>query len=276
MQNVKAVSVFESKELHLYHHLFIKENEVFQEDLNYFIEVPCVTSNQPIYNLCNVVFPGRTNTAFVLIPGPSSYYWYPSEQSLSLPLKFGKKYTKEPVGCGSPCNYGNEDQYCIYYVLTNSYECSWDGGPLDPCATDQMILVLGNQSIASNFNPANIRSFRDSFLVNSTMGQRYITSYYYMSEILVDNISFDLALKTAQTMPTVNRIMSLLMQPNGHLNDIVVTASDVADIEDLLDEFYALSSDTEYLSMIDAMRDDLDDFTGLTLSQVLALISNHQ
>lgn len=131
---------------------------------------------------------------------------------------------------------------------------------------------MSTDSINIAFDTQLDYDFRDDFLINSEKGQKYIDYYYTIGSYITGEISLPLALKTARTLALFNNVMEIMMDPNAPTNQIVIDSTLKSKLESLIEDYKELSTDQDYIDILDEILSDLDDYSGKTRTEILSMM----
>ena len=115
---------------------------------------------------------------------------------------------------------------------------------------------------------------RDSFLINSTMGQWYITYYYELSRIAVENNMINASTYLDYLQFGVDLLAVINKIRNGDPTNIPVDEDMKSKAEMFLADFRSHTTDTLIIQYLDNIQGDLDYFTGKDAAHILSIIEN--
>jgi hypothetical protein len=276
-------SIFYVKNNKIYHSFYKRTGLVFTEISQLSLEVNSIQFEQLNFIINNVV-PNELNQ-------PRSYILLRNEEikiqkldhprnvfSLHMPFlqqEYSNFSTKDVGGgggkkCTSPCS-NMDDAVCVSDPYDGQLKC--DAGI---CTIDNQISILKNHSqsvsppdLYSSFNTNLLHDFRDVFLSKYISGQKYISYYYSIGSYIRDDIPLSLCISTALFFLNHNSDIEKLLNPNDHMNEILINTTFANDINNLISSYESLSSDSYYLQMFEELRTDVNHYQGKTIQEIL-------
>jgi hypothetical protein len=156
------------------------------------------------------------------------------------------------------CNFSNDD--CVSMIDEDGYEV---------CPAKTLNSLSNNNNFDYIIDLDLAYKIRDSFLMKSELGQKYHTYYYHLGKVAYDNNMINI--NTIDNFyhfysQTINAIDIIY---NGNQNSIPFSNSYKIEVLNLINNYrsYQLNNDTKLI--LDNIETDINEFTGLTKSQVL-------
>ena len=304
--NVNGFSIFVLENGNLKHKLFTKDITGYREQKDFAIDANIISTSNLAFILFNILPSDFKSQSYVFIKNETlmgsvkltsnkdgfglkkavyGMNWYKVNKKYLLHKKnILAKAPTQPVGGGGPqiqgcgpekgCENGGPLQLCIGNAFGH-YTCDIPDPGTCPLSNAQIIIVnngaLTTEELLTDFNYDLSYNFRDNFLVPSYLGFKYAEDYYAIGRVVGSSFSLSTSLKMAYALPSIYIAVNKLMSPIGHEGDILVPVGFAADLHSIIDDFKALSSDSDYQAILSDLENDLDYFTGKTVSEILAL-----
>lgn len=297
--NIQAISLFRYENKNIRHYLYINNNNRFLEDENYQILANRLSSSYPGFIFNNVIpFNNRAGGYLYFLNSEllKSLDLISAEDGFQLKkavlamqrgnLATLKSYGKAPNppgggtggpptsdGCGTDpgCEHGSPWNACSDAPYSPTIQCR-DG----VCGFNESYTIIVNNNglepaeLLNSFNATLAYSFRDDFLISSNLGYKYGQYFYAISNIANGHISFDHAMDVASTLPEFYVVIDKLMNPSGHETDILISQTYADELQNLINICKSYSTNSDYQMILADLENDLEYFTGLTVSEVLS------
>lgn len=170
----------------------------------------------------------------------------------------GANYCK---GCGTSSN--------------NTFHCQGrDCIPNDDCSETEALSYVSDITTQQLNDKNAMYVLRDSFLINSTMGQWYITYYYELSRIAIENNMINASTYLDYLQFGVDLLAAINKIRNGDPTNIPVDEDMKSKAEMFLADFRFHTTDTLIIQYLDNIQGDLDYFTGKDAAHILSIIEN--
>jgi hypothetical protein len=279
--NVIGFSYFLISDNRMYHYLYEKVNQSYKVVSPLSFEVGRIFFKQMDFIVLNVLqsYSGLIKSYVLFIEEGTSI---PNQNQsknkflLLLPI-LERQYikTKTYVGYGGycppsfPCPGPLDDASCMVDPNTGIGSClpgcgfSAESGNLQ----DNDTIVPTN--LYQAFDSQLLHNFRDNFMMNSSLGQKYIEYYYALSGYLGDDIPLSLSIQTAWFLYYHNSDIAHLLDTTNHSNDVIINDNFSEALCSLIQGYRSLSTDTTYIHMIDEIQSNVENLQGKTIRQIL-------
>ncbi len=257
------------------HRLYIKDNSNYKESVKDFAEVDAIYTNQLLYFLENSFsIPTFSKKSFISVKNVDIMKDVPTTKRNLLFLKQQYNYyksfmktTKAPEPCGPGCS----GMRGICVATPTGYICKFPFEEI--CPTEGEITRLKNDTTVLDtlykaYDTTLLHNFRDNFLSNYSVGQKYINYYYSLAEFLVDNIPLSLSIETAEATFKVNNCIEKLMNPTTYGNSIVIDETFANELITLFNKYKSMDSDLDYKMALDDLIYDVTRFKGLSVNEI--------
>ena len=150
-----------------------------------------------------------------------------------------------PMLCNSYCSTYGSFGNCKF----SSGEC--EGGICGRQATKDKANELEEFALdvivnAFDVNEDEAYDFRDDFLMDKQLGQKYISYYYAISDfILTEDLDLSLVTKIIDGMPSVDLAIAKLLSTNSE-NEIIIDNQFKSDIDEILDILKSKSTNNDF------------------------------
>lgn len=182
----------------------------------------------------------------------SGLNWYESSSSVNC--------LANVEGC-----YYREDYVCVVNNPTNPYpngQCNYYAAG-DDCIEQQRQV----DPIRDSLDDDKYYTFRDTFLLDSFFGLKYINFYYALSNHFKEvSIPSSLLYDTASVLFIVHEKIDMLVNEES---GVLLTESENEKLTSLLISYKSLSSNIDYLAILDEIIADLDKMEGMTIEEFL-------
>ena len=179
---------------------------------------------------------------------------------------FGRKRNCGP-GCvdgGGPCEGGNDPHM-------PGGDCSTGGGnDNEICANDEaerQLSGVNNINLLKNKDSNNLYYFRDNFLKESIIGDKYVKYYYAFSQHI--DIDLSLSMKAFTLMPKVSTLINKIRSNDTNPNEILIDEEFKNEVLSLINDSKTLSSKQITKSLIEDLKSDLSNLSGKTKSEFI-------
>ncbi|MCD6112010.1 MAG: hypothetical protein J7J86_01940 [Bacteroidales bacterium] len=276
IKNIKGLSVYEIHNKSIFHHLYIKENNIYNEVKKTNVEVPGVTSNHLNFYLKNYVFNDFNLKSYIIIFTNNGEAFYNNNSIPNVKIKKIKSSTtyKEQGGgesCGDPCTYGNNYFYCM--ISPYGSDCYPNGGPNDPCTANAVSYRLVGLPEQTILDYDLMYSFKSSFMENYQIGNEYIEYYNVISSTVYNDISLSVAMQTANTFSDFKVVLVKLLNYSNYYNDILINDELKGKLINLILQYKSLNSNQEFQTILDSIIIDIQNYSNKTVQDVLNSIS---
>lgn len=278
-KKVLALSVYYKFKGKLKHSLFLSESGNFKKVDSFDLYAKSIITDNITY-LFNEVSGLADNLCcyYVVMRKKEVLHKSIDELGLKATTAIYKNNTKEVPGassgdCDSPCN----DNGCECEVW-NLEEQLWD---CEECIC-QMIVISSDSVTLANYSTNYINTyfddnlyytFRDSFMLNYTIGEKYVDYYYTLGSFLESSgeVTPTMMIQTASKMPTLYNVVNNLLYPSSN-NTIVVTTETKNHLLSLIDIYDDLSSNTDYQWILEDITNDINLFHNKTYSEIMSML----
>ena len=175
------------------------------------------------------------------------------------------------VACSSPCSDREGD--CEVYEEGRK-QCVSVG-----CLVTNIETILNeNQAfepsfMEENFDKVSMYSFRDGFLSQTDIGNKYIAYFYGLSSFLSQNVSLILAIRTATLLPRINKMIEKLQLPELYGDQILINNELKVRLMSNLSDYRNLSNNIDYNIILDDIEYDIAQYSNKTVDQILLEIN---
>lgn len=172
------------------------------------------------------------------------------------------KGCKRWPSCGT-----NADSHCEYYVTWHCY--------VPPCQQKTINDTINNYALVPNsqfLSTDSAHNFRDNFMRNYLIGEKYINYYYKLSNfselytVINVNTAYDWYLFSKEVYSIADKIQF------ASSNEIIITQDFKNKAQMKINQYKALNSDSELQSILTNIELDLNNFLGKTKQQILSEI----
>ncbi len=290
---VTAFSFYTIKGGDCFHQLYIRNNGKYIIDTNFSIISNLRNANNSSFIINNILPKSLNSVSFISINNSDDYFANNSKQDFFL-LKEAVHYLnwiksntmrKAPVPGGGT---GGNSQKCgdapgceggPFWTLCapanhGMYSCGIEP-PICERNETYLILVNSNSYDINDLNDAycNLHyKLRDSVLYGSSVGDKYIRYFYAISNIVYQETDLAFAYKCFIALPEMNTIITKLLNPTGHENDVLLSTEFATELNSIMNDLRLISNNVDYISILDDLQNDIDYYTGKTLSQVLDVL----
>ncbi|MDB5252460.1 MAG: hypothetical protein JWP27_1629 [Flaviaesturariibacter sp.] len=108
----------------------------------------------------------------------------------------------------------------------------------------------------------------EEYLTKKRLGEKYVQFYYFLSEIYKEKTDLSQMLKTARVLYAFNDRLDALLHPEGHEEEIFLTADMHERILDLFQDYKKIYSDEYVLGVFSNMEADMEWADGKTVREV--------
>lgn len=284
--NVVGITSYMASGNKLSHNLYLSDTNLFKEIVEFSFEVRSLTTNQIQYSLLKKV---KTNfkeaNSYILILNKSNGTLVGESDQFQIRTAVleSKRQTNDGASqrevpwvdvvasCASPCtdSKGNCE---VYEQGLN--QCVSAGCLVSDIETQ----LLNNNTfepsyIEETFEESTFYSFRDNFLIQTNIGNKYINYYYALSAFLYQNVNLSIAANTATLLPQINEAIEKLQFPEINGDQILINEELKTDILQILAEYKSISENDDYNSVLDDIENDVNEFSNKTVDQVLTEIN---
>ena len=283
-KNFTAFSFFQISNSKLYHKLYTKTEEGFEEIKAMNLEVDRIFFSNLDFVITRVIKENSNQMKSYLVLlnediSSSPKLNQPRNEFLLkkqiLSRLFNPNRDIVPPGGGGhpvcpaqyPCPGPVQDAYCDVYP-NGQGECQ-------PCCSfncEQQIVAdcdTVSPSLYLAFDTVLHHHFRDNFMYNYEIGRKYIDYYYAVSGYLGGDIPLSLSIETAWLFYHYNDDIEHLLDTVGHSNDVLIDNAFEEALLDALRNYKLLSSDSVYTNMFDEMIADIGKLKGKTIQEIL-------
>ncbi|MEZ4919032.1 MAG: hypothetical protein R2792_07965 [Saprospiraceae bacterium] len=288
-EDVAYLSVFHQPELGKMKHDFFRiDGDAFIKEERFCALTPVVSANHAQSILELIKRENSSLNAYSVIQNYSNRSFYDSPENLKIKLTYQlfksiniAKATSDrdtpwsSQRCASPCD---PNQGCDCLTLppeeaggSPEYYCDACVCPFSIVADDVDFPV----EYESFFEFEPYYEFRDNFLSNYLIGQKYISYYYALGYFLKTNNLFttNIIIETAKVSPKVFEIVQKLNSfPEGS-SSILITESTKVQLLDLIDKYKALSTNADFHTMLNEISSDIEFYSEKSISQVMEEIN---
>ncbi len=284
LSDLKGFSVYTHKKKRTYHKLFVNENGIFKEFKGFSAEVSSIHTNHLSTILHKVLTTAIEEEKSFLILGDKNYIGnFPNGKrdelgfllkNLTLNQTGGFKDVPQPPTetCGPGCSTNPPNSYCVWEF---GHTCKMP--PLCPESIAIPIVQYATNvpdTLYKAFDTTLHYTFRDYFLYDYSLGQKYISYYYEISEFLGEDIPTGLLIQTAYNAYGVNEAISKLLDPSNNGTAIVLNSTLVDNLIDLVNDYKNLYTNATYHQYLDDVISDLNTFEGKTVNELIAYIES--
>ncbi|MDR0829221.1 MAG: hypothetical protein LBN95_03805 [Prevotellaceae bacterium] len=280
-EHIKGISAYILEGEKIMHHLYVRDEQSnFFEVENVNVAVPSVTINHTFFYLEKYVFTDVKNVSAILLWGDLAAKTYKVKKYKKTPMQFevSVRYKMPDTnfkdgggGTESGCHYcGGDDGYCAPDPGGGLPYCNNFDYPVPTCSATELSQY---EQFKSAYESWLMYDFRDNFLFNSEKGRKYIDNYYYLGEEWAGNLNFELAIQTAAVLKNFNPVMSAFLEPNTHLNEIILTPELSTSLLNLLNSYEAITKSSEGKQILNSIRGDIAQFSNLTLGEILFILN---
>lgn len=148
--------------------------------------------------------------------------------------------------------------------------CSFSGIEYycDPAGCD---VLRGGEITNTTPNTCLLYTVR-THLEESNIGNKYETYYYAISNVTVDGMTSTTAGQIMAILPTMYSIGTKMMDPSTYGSDIPIDTQTASDLKDFFDYMRDLYDNADYRTIIDDVKDDVDNFKGKTVNEILSAV----
>jgi hypothetical protein len=192
-----------------------------------------------------------------------------SNDNLSLILLSNtNKVAEAPKGCAAGPGCGND----------KNSACHWDGSWYCQSSGEKIFVIYDSikyynlASDAQNLSFDSSYDFRDNFMDNYAIGQKYINYYYKLSnvgdiyDVVKLNNVYDWFIFTKNVFSVANKLQY------GNSSDIIVDSNFKTSAIAKINEYRALNTNAEMQAILNDIEADLNNFLGKTRAQILTEI----
>ncbi|MFK7946324.1 MAG: hypothetical protein AB8G11_01950 [Saprospiraceae bacterium] len=287
VDDIKAISIFEEKNNHIFHRLVKKNNNNKFEEVSLLSCFAQISTNHMTDILLDVLevendgsyilFFNKDLTSKYRTLSNNRDYW---RGSLKYYLRHSGLSKNVPGGnddktCETPCPYPQDNAACIPDIESEPMFFCVD---LVPCKSEQVHdLYEESQDVKDNTLTLQKR-FEVEFLSNSEFGKKYIEYYYLLSdEIPVNQISLSLANKILKLSSKVNTSIFYLLDSNNDVsnsNHIPIT-SEVKDLAiEVIEGFKLITNNQDLILVLDEVKQDFITYENKPFSYIIASCCN--
>jgi hypothetical protein len=288
---LKSVGIYEYDGGELTHRLFTYNGTTFMEDTNnrkpvadlYFYDVEFALlhdvrdqySNVAAFHMFTDYNASPTGASSDLLPLHQSYYYYlanHNNSSINIPLiRTTHTYVIDGGGdCPPPCPPAAATT-CIYTDPIDGPQCA---GAKPPCphqtfsSTSVSNNILTPSNAAIYFDSTLAYTVRDTLLVNSNFGRKYINYYYSLTGILTVSDYSSMCTEVVNIMPAINNAVTEILNPSTYGNTILINSSFATNLTNVINDFENLHGDGNYKAILENVKADITAMTGMTVDQV--------
>lgn len=196
---------------------------------------------------------------------------------------YASKIMPDAGRCGGDCTIQN-NSFCARELGTMypaTYRCykesnSPSGGGGGACRTQNnrtQILeanAMRPDSVYAAHNDSLHYSIRDLFN-RSEFGKKYISYYYYFSEVYQNNVTLIIALKTAGVLFSFNDQLQKLLRPSEYANEVFLSSEMKGLIIALINDYKRIYNDSYNNVFLNDIINDLNANEGKPVSQIAVL-----
>jgi hypothetical protein len=128
-----------------------------------------------------------------------------------------------------------------------------------------------NDSVDITIQPSSLYYFRDSTLVKSELGRRYIDNYYYLSGVFQNNFNLETSLKVLRVMPIVYTIIEGIK--NGNPETTLYNTDSANELISIIDYFKSLTTDQTVINELDSIIRDIQNYANRPVSEVRSALN---
>jgi hypothetical protein len=182
--------------------------------------------------------------------------------------------------CPSYCNLGPLDECDTDPYSMRPFECDNIFDDDGPCEEESMYLALNENQVYINLADSledvmsDHYAFRDSFLKEVNGGYEFINLYYNFSAKIKQlsdegtlNIPISLRVKTARFL-VLNSYKLNLLSNFTNPEYILIDKDELEEIIGIIDEYASLSTDIEYIAMLDMLKNELYKVVNLSAQEI--------
>jgi hypothetical protein len=286
--NIKAIDILGFSyyiiiDKKLYHNLFIKDGDTFHKESKLQAETDELYADHLHFIIFNVI--PETNEKSILVLHNSEYQHIDLLNPKNiLDNKISNYITnsgsggspKVPNDCTSPCSPPQANLRCVFWEQALQWMCVVGQAPI--CVAEEGFIVvsdstsISSDSIEEAYDLEMFISFRNNFMKDNDIGQKYIDYYYDISAEISGNMNLDLALDIFNILINYNERLDWLQNTQSFGDEILIDNDLYYDLIDLLDEFDLISDDQDFEDIIEAIKSDIATYKGYTIEEIISAI----
>lgn len=285
--NVLGFSIFYTDDYdRMFHSLFLPNNGNYDEVTEYTMQVNSLLINIPNF-LMHHVNSLSSSESILMIINRQTYISFNTNNTTSLnefSMKDAIEYNNYFVNNGGDegtgaltckgangCNSSDPIYYCEMAPFTQAGYCK-EAKPDCPLSLSKIIVTgsatLDSTQINNYFQMPLLYQFEDS-LKNHAMGVKYYLYYRAISNVISENMDLTTSLEIAYALPPVYAMINKLLNPGTYGSSVMMNSTEHDDLIEFLSILRDVYDNDDYRTIIDDIKNDMDNFEGKTVNQIL-------